>query len=102
MVVAIDAMSVFAAVTASQCKEPAEKALFNHVLYVRELLENGVLHALWWVDTRDMSSDGLTKGAVDRTVLHDVMTGFCNMSHESKVWRSKFARMSHARFIPHV
>ena len=91
MILAIDAMSVFAATTASNVKEPAEKALYNHVLYLRELLDNDVLEAFWWIDTRDMAADGLTKGAVERTILHMVMDGTLPMEHEAKVWRSKLA-----------
>ena len=91
MILAIDAMSVFAATTAGNVKEPAEKALYNHVLYLRELLDNDVLEAFWWIDTRDMAADGLTKGAVERTILHLVMDGTLPMEHEAKVWRSKLA-----------
>ncbi len=55
----IDAMSVYAAVTATYIKHPAEKELLSHVQSIRELLG-----ALLWIDTRDMSSDGSTKGRV--------------------------------------
>jgi hypothetical protein len=91
MILALDAMSVYAATTAGNVKEPAEKALYNHVLYLRELLDTDVLDALWWIDTRDMAADGLTKGAVERTILHLVMDGTLPMEHEAKVWRSKLA-----------
>ena len=46
MILGIDAMSVFAAVTASQLKIPAEKGLWSHVQYLRELLDTGVLNGL--------------------------------------------------------
>ena len=52
--VAIDAMSVFAAVTAQNVKAPAEKSLLSHVQFVRELLDKGIIRALIWLDTRDM------------------------------------------------
>ena len=91
MILALDAMSVYSAVTAANVKEPSEKALYNHVLYLRELLDIGVLHALWWIDTRDMTADGLTKGAVDRTVLHAVMQGLTIVTHPYQEWRSRLA-----------
>ena len=69
-------MSVYSAVTATYIKHPAEKSLLSHVQFLRELLDSHVLGALMWVDTRDMVSDGLTKGAVDRDALHKVMDGF--------------------------
>ena len=57
-------MSVFAAVSAVFIKTPAEKSLLCHVQFLRELLDYGVLAAIVWLDTRDMLSDGLTKGSV--------------------------------------
>ena len=69
MALTIDAYSVFSAITAQHVKEPAEKALWNYVQYVRELLDEGILEILTWSDTRDMTADGLTKGTVDRNVL---------------------------------
>ena len=69
----IDAKSVFAAVSATFIKLPAEKSLLCHVQFVRELLERRVLEYMAWIDTRDMTSDGLPKGAVSRELLHQVM-----------------------------
>ena len=43
MVLYVDAMSVFAAITATYIKHPAEKGLLSHVQFVRELLDSGVL-----------------------------------------------------------
>ena len=58
-------------------------------MYLRELLDYGVLEALVWLDTRDMTSDGLTKGAVDRKALHDLMEGSIVISHECKHFQPK-------------
>ena len=63
----VDAKSVFAVVTATFAKTPAEKSLLCHVQYLRELLDKDVLQQIVWIDTRDMYADGLTKGAVQRT-----------------------------------
>jgi hypothetical protein len=82
----VDAMSVYAAVTATFIKIPAEKSLLSHIQYLRELLDTKVLEALAWIDTRDMVADGLTKGSVEREALHECMSGKWKLNHESKVW----------------
>ena len=89
IVLGIDAMSVFAGTTATVLKIPAEKGLWSHVQYLRELLDVGVLSALWWIDTRDMHSDGLTKGSVDRRAIHDIMSGNIRYVHETKSWKPR-------------
>ncbi len=53
-----DALSVFAAITATFINIPAESALLMHVQSIRKPLDHGVLLALAWVDTRDMVADG--------------------------------------------
>ena len=85
----LDALSVFASVTATFIKTPADNGVLVHCLYLRELLDDGVLSALIWQDTRDMIADGLTKGAVDRQGLHDVMDGVVKVLHECKPWQPK-------------
>ena len=57
--------------------------------FIRELLDRQVLHMLAWFDTRDMSADGLTKGAVERTAIHSIMDGTMKVNHEPKVWTSR-------------
>ena len=85
----LDALSVFASITATFIKTPADNGVLVHCLYLRELLDNDVLHALIWLDTRDMTSDGFTKGAVDRKALHDLMDGQINFQHACKAFRAK-------------
>ncbi len=85
----IDAKSVYAATTATFVKTPAEKSLLTHVQYLREMLDTGVIRFLFWVDTRDMLADGLTKGAVARELLHEAMNGYMPIKHESEPWESK-------------
>jgi hypothetical protein len=94
LLLALDAMSVFAAATATQVKVPAEKSLLSHVQYLRELLDLGILEQLSWWDTRDMVSDGLTKGSVDRIALHAVMQGFLKLAQPVKVWSSKLPSLT--------
>ena len=90
----IDAMSVYAAITATYIKHPSEKGLLCHVQFVRECLDSGVLKALSWIDTRDMHADGLTKGAVDRIALHQVMDGYLKYMHSDtrKIWQSNYSK----------
>ena len=75
----IDAKSVFAAVTATFLKQPAERSLLSHVQYLRELLDTKVLSALFWIGTRDMGAYGLTKGSVARDALHEFMSGMMSL-----------------------
>ena len=71
----IDARSVYDAVTAAVVKVPADKHLFLHVRKLREFLDSKQLHRLWWVDTRMMATDGMTKGSIDRSMIMDVARG---------------------------
>ena len=84
----IDAMSVLAAMTAEAVRTPAEKSLVGHVLWLRELADRGILTGAAWVDTRDMLSDGLTKGSVDRYLIDAAMNGCWEVAHTPKEWQS--------------
>ena len=92
MTLMIDAKSVYAAITATYVKHPAEKGLLSHVQFIRELLDSHVLTALIWIDTSDMLSDGLTKGSVDRAALHECMTGTQSFNHGFELWTSKLTK----------
>jgi hypothetical protein len=80
-----DSMSVYAAITAQQIKQPAEKTMLTHLLRISELLDRGILRGLVWADTRSMHADGLTKGSVDRHMIHSVMNSVWPIEHETKV-----------------
>ena len=58
----------------------AESSLLSSVQAVREAFVEKRLRTLYWVDTRDMVSDGLTKGSVDRTEII--------LLYEKKLWKS--------------
>jgi len=88
----IDALSVHAATCSAYIKPPAEKGLLAHVQYLREAMERNLLYALVWIDTRDMTADGLTKGAVERLLLHLCMDGSIVFKHEMKLWRPALLR----------
>ena len=83
----LDATSVYAAITATFVKTPAEAGLLGHLQHIRELLDNKVRNALAWTDTRDMYADGTTKGSIDRTALHQVMNGSIHVTQPVKLWR---------------
>ena len=85
----VDAKSVFAAVTARFIKPPAEKSLLCHAQYLRELLDKHIIQQIFWVDTRDMAADGLTKGAVARDALHELMEGSMYLRHACEQWTCK-------------
>ena len=88
-------MSVFAAVTATHIKIPAEKSLLSHVQYVRELLDRKIIDALLWFDTRDMTADAHTKGIISRELLLRSMKGDYWESHPVKTY-SPLTNNSHA------
>ena len=88
-VLIIDAMSVYSAAIATNIKIPFDKSLLSHVQFLRECLDRGILKAIIWQDTRDMLADGLTKGAVERTLLHAIMDGRTITQHASKTWTPK-------------
>ena len=75
LAVAVDARSVTAAVTAPHVKVPAEPSLLLHVCWLRALLVSKRLQFLFWVDTRSMVADGLTKSSVSRDLLTAIMGG---------------------------
>ena len=73
--VAVDARAVFDAVAASDACDPQRCPLNLHLISVRDRLAQGIIRRMHWVDTRDMLADGLTKGGVDRPLLHTVSNG---------------------------
>ena len=68
----VDAKAVYDAIAASDACEPAECSLKLHLISVRDRMSHGLIRKLHWVDTRDMLADGLTKGGIDRLLLHKV------------------------------
>jgi len=79
-----DSMSLFAAVSATNIKQPTEKGLHVHLLWLRELLDKGIITTLRWADTRDMTADAHTKGCIDRKAILELMAGWFNYGHEFK------------------
>ena len=71
----IDALSACYSIKSLAVKLPAEKTIAVHLLWLRRLVDSQVLTLIRWCDTRDMSSDGHTKGIIDRAGLIDAMSG---------------------------
>ena len=88
MALYLDAQSVFVAITSTYIKIPADNGVLSYIQYIRELLDTKVLQWLFWVDTRDMCADGLTKGSVSRDLIHEVMQGQLPLTKGTKGWRS--------------
>jgi hypothetical protein len=61
MALYVHAMSVFAAVSAAFIEIPAGTFLLCRVQFIRELLDRRGIRYIVWLDTRDVSADGLTK-----------------------------------------
>ena len=86
MALYVDAQSVFVAITSTYIKIPADNGVLSHIQYARELLDTRVLQWLFWVDTRDMCADGLTKGSISREAIHDIMEGQLNLLKGTQGW----------------
>ena len=71
----IDAKAVFDALASDPVRPPTERNLLIHLLSCKDMLIRGMLCRLFWIDTEDMLTDGMTKGAVQRTALIAVSTG---------------------------
>ena len=78
---------MFDSVTAKHVKTPADKILLIHALSLREHLTRKRLSRLLWIDTRDMVSDALNKGKIDRGPLRELFEkGIWSIAHEQKAW----------------
>ena len=71
----VDAKAVHDSIRASHACEPAESSLKLHLISVRDRMAHGLIRRFYWVDTRDMLADGLTKGGIDRLFLHRCRNG---------------------------
>ena len=70
--VCVDARAVYDAIAATDACDPAECSLKLHLISVRDRMQAGIIRRMYWVDTRDMLADGLTKGGIDRTLLQRI------------------------------
>jgi len=64
-----NAKSVFDVVVNVRAARAFEEYMLIHILKLRERIKLHALKKLWWCDTRDMVTDDLTKGSVDRSAI---------------------------------
>ena len=67
----VDARAAYDAISASDAGELAGSSLKLHLISVRDRATHGLIRKFFWVDTRDLLGDGLTKGGIDRKLLHN-------------------------------
>ena len=84
--VVVDARNLFDTWTGSLTRLPAEKSLFPHLMWLRDVTKCAPDHVIW-CDTRDMLSDGMTKGSVSRDLLLKAMRGDFSFAHATKEHR---------------
>ena len=77
----IDAESVYKSLTSKDLKVPTEKTLIGQVAWLREMIDLDLIHNVCWCDTRDMTADGHTKGAIDRQLLLQLTDGRHNFKY---------------------
>ena len=80
----IDAESVFKSLSSKDLKKPTECTLLGHISWIRQMMSKGIVYAIQWCDTRDMTADGHTKGSIDRDGILQVMAGQQTFKHEVK------------------
>ena len=86
----IDALNLFHAWTGTSLKLPAEKSLFPHIAWLRDVVGCAPTHVAWY-DTRDLLSDCMTKGTIPREPLLNAMSGHFQFQHALK--EHKFPRV---------
>lgn len=62
--------------------------------YLQDLQSRGLLRRSWWVDTRDMVSDAVTKGAIPRKAIVQLV--------QSGLWQLACACKRNDSVINHV
>ena len=84
----VDAMPLIKALAAASIMIPQENSFLLNLLWLADHLRSGLIRSLSWTDTRDMLADGMTKGAIDRKDLHEVMAGNIRILHDTiRLWR---------------
>ena len=79
-----DAYNLVSTLSTAQLKPPAEKSFITHLLWLKDKLTAGVLRRLTWCDTRDMTSDGHTKGSISRDALRALAAGTRTITHPTE------------------
>jgi hypothetical protein len=86
----LDARSVYESLAANETRTPAESTLISILFQIKESLLSHTVRRLWWIDTRDMVSDGLNKGVIGRQALLKLgTTGIWITVHETMMHYEK-------------
>ena len=85
LIVCTDAKNLLLAIGQPRIKAPAEKSFMTHLLWLRQKLEMGVLSQLRFIDTRDMTADGHTKGSINRSALRSLCAGILIQNHSDSM-----------------
>ena len=88
---ATDAMNLLTSIQAERARTPTERLMLCQLLWIREICDKQILTALTWLDTRDMTADGHTKGSISRGALISVMQGSLEQEHPGQSRRAKGA-----------
>ena len=82
-----DAERVYKSLASRDLKIPTERILLGHIAWIRQMIELGIINVVQWCDTRDMTSDGHTKGSIDRELLLGIMCGQQAHMHPVKSYK---------------
>ena len=88
---ATDAMNLLTSIQAERARTPTERLMLCQLLWIRELVDKQILTTLTWLDTRDMTADGHTKGSISRGALISIMQGYLEQTYEGKYHRARSA-----------
>ena len=98
-----DAKSLFDSLARASGKTPVEETLVFGLQYLQDLQNRGLLRRSWWVDTRDMVSDALTKGVISRkSIVQLVQTGTWRLAHTCERYDSVVAPIDNSNEAPNV
>jgi hypothetical protein len=64
-----DCRSLFDSLRCEETTIPTEQSLIMLLLQIKESMKTGTIKSIVWADTRDLISDGLTKGTIARAAL---------------------------------
>ena len=81
VILCTDALNIVKALEADHVKPPAEKSFMCRLLWLREKILNGVIHELRWLNTRDVTADGHTKGSMSREAILNLLQGVIHQRH---------------------
>ena len=84
----VDCRSVYDALSCDEVKTPSEASLVLILHSLKESLLTHNIRRLWWINTLDMCSDALTKGAISRKAVFQLgLSGRWMLLHPVKVFQ---------------